>query len=178
MQVLTTHLFQAQHRLVALSTPKMSTGPTVHSSVRLHERDKLLPDKHQNEIAILEKKLEKVKSISDETARHLFDAVNRGRRLAQSLGFNDVYDAQFAIDSVDDHDISFRECYDCLHRLEEQLSTEKKETESLRAKLHDAEVKVEELQAQLETRASDSRCLIYSSLYFMLILCICQVQVY
>lgn len=139
---------------MALSIPKMSTGPTVYSSVRLHERDKLLPDKHQNEIAILEKKLEKVKSISDETAKHLFDAVNRGRRLAQSLGFNDVYDAQFAIDSVDDHDISFRECYD-------QLSAEKKETESLRAKLHDAEVKAKELQAQLETRASDNMCLIF-----------------
>ena len=127
-----------------------------YSSVQLRERDKLLIDKHQMELAIFEKKLQKVKSINDETAKQLFDAVNRGRRLARSLGFDDVYDAQFAIDSID-HDISFRECYDRLHRQDDQLSAQKKEVEALETKLHNAEEKVKELQMELEARASYSR---------------------
>jgi len=146
----------------------MSTEATVYSSVQLRQRDKVLSDKHQNEIAILEKKLLKVKSINDETAKQLFDAVNRGRRLAKSLGFDDVYDAQFAIDSVD-HDLSFRECYDRLHRLDNQLSAEKKEMTTLETKLNNAEEKVKELQTELEeARTSDSRCSIsvYIFIYY------------
>ena len=126
------------------------------SSVQLCERDKLLSEKHQKEVAILEKKLQKVKSICDETAKHLFDAVNRGRRLAQSLGFDDIYDAQFAIDSVD-QEISFRECYERLSRLDDQLSARMKEIATLETKLHDAEEKVKELQTELHARPSDSR---------------------
>ena len=109
------------------------------------------------EVAILEKKLQKVKSISDGTAKQLFDAVHRGRKLAQSLGFNDVYDAQFAIDSIDD-DISFRECYDRLHRQDDQLSARKEEVTALETKLHNAEEKVKELQTELEARTSYNRC--------------------
>ena len=130
------------------------------SSVQLRERDKLLLDKHQMELAILEKKLQKVKSISDETAKQLFDAVNRGRRLARSLGFDDVYDAQFAIDSMD-NDISFRECYDRLQSQDDQFSAQKKEIEALETKLHNAEEKVKELQTELEARSSYSRCSIF-----------------
>ena len=121
-----------------------------------HREEKLLSDKLQKEVAILEKKLQKVKAISDDTAKHLFDAVNRGRRLAQSLGFNNVYDAQFSIDSLD-HDMSFRECYDRLHRLDDQASASKKEIATLEEKLHNAEEKVKELQTKLEARTSDSR---------------------
>ena len=131
-----------------------------YSSVQLRKRDKLLLDKHQVELAILERKLQKVKSISDGTAKQLFDAVNRGRKLAQSLGFDDVYDAQFTIDSVD-HDISFRECYDRLHRQDDQLSALKKEVTALETKLHNAEEKVKELQTELEARMSYSRCSIF-----------------
>ena len=97
------------------------------------------------EAAIFEKKLQKIKSVSDETAKQLFDAVNRGRKLAQSLGFDDVYDAQFAIDSID-HDISFRECYDRLLRQDDQLSARNEEVTALETKLHNAEEKVKELQ--------------------------------
>ena len=139
----------------------MGTEATAgYSSVQLRERDKLLLDKHQTEVAILERKLQKVKAIGDETARQLFDAVNRGRKLARSLGFDDVYDAQFAIDSAD-HDISFRECYDRLHRQDDELSARKKEVEALEAKLHNAEEKVKELQTELEARSSYSRCSIF-----------------
>jgi hypothetical protein len=109
------------------------------------------------EAAIFEKKLQKVKSLSDETAKQLFNAVNRGRKLAQSLGFDDVYDAQFAIDSID-HDISFRECYDRLLRQDDQLSARKEEVTALETKLHNAEEKVKELQTELEARTSYSRC--------------------
>ena len=94
--------------------------------MQLRERDKFLSDKHQKEIAILEKKLQKAKFIRDETAKHLFDVVTRGCKLAQSLGFDDLYDAQFAIDSAD-HDISFHECYDRLDKVEDQISVQKKE---------------------------------------------------
>jgi chromosome segregation ATPase len=135
----------------------MDTEATAgYSTVQLRERDKLLLDKHQIEVAILEKKLQKVKSNSDETARQLFDAVNRGRRLARSLGFDDVYDAQFAINSID-HDTSFRECFDRLHRQDDQLSAQKEEITALETKLHNAEEKVKELQTELEARTSYSR---------------------
>ena len=121
------------------------------------------------ELAIFEKKLQKVKSVSDETAKQLFDAVNRGRKLAQSLGFDDVYDAQFAIDSID-HDISFRECYDRLLTQDDQLSARKEEVTALETKLHDAEAKVKELQTELEARTSYSRCsIIYLLFSFTLI---------
>ena len=109
------------------------------------------------DVAIYEKKLQKIKSISDETAKQLFDAVNRGRKLAQSLGFDDVYDAQFAIDSLD-HDISFRECYDCLQAQDDQLSAKKEEVTALETKLHNAEEKVKKLQTELEARTPYSRC--------------------
>ena len=109
------------------------------------------------DVAIYEKKLQKIKSISDETAKQLFDAVNRGRKLAQSLGFDDVYDAQFAIDSID-HDISFSECYDRLQRQDDQLSAREKEVTALETKLHNAEEKVKELQSELEARSSYNRC--------------------
>ncbi|KAF8806782.1 hypothetical protein BYT27DRAFT_7100717 [Phlegmacium glaucopus] len=135
----------------------MSTEATIYTSVQLRERDKLLSDKHQKEIAILERKLQKVKAINDETAKQLFDAVNRGRRLARSLGFDDVYDAQFTIDSVD-HDISFRACYDRLHKLDDQVSSGKKEMATLETRLSNAEGKVKELQIELEeARRSDGR---------------------
>ena len=137
-----------------------STDATVYSSVQLRERDKLISEKHQTEMALLERKLQKVKSISDETAKQLFDAVNRGRRLAQSLGFDDVYDAQFAIDSVD-QDVSFHECYDRLHRLDGQLSAEKEKRLALETKLGNAEGRAKELQTKLEARTSDSRCSYY-----------------
>ena len=109
------------------------------------------------EASIFEKKLQKIKSLSDATAKQLFDAVHRGRKLAQSLGFDDVFDAQFAIDSFD-HDISFRECYDRLHRQEDQLSARKEEVAALETKLHNAEEKVKELQTELEARTSYTRC--------------------
>jgi predicted RNase H-like nuclease (RuvC/YqgF family) len=101
------------------------------------------------EVALYEKKLQKVKSVSDATAKQLFDAVNRGRKLAQSLGFDDVYDAQFAIDSMD-HDISFRECYDRFHKQDDQLSARKEEVTALETKLRDAEEKVKKLQTESE----------------------------
>ena len=145
----------------------MDTEATAgYSSVQLRKRDKLLLDKHQIEVAILEKKIQKVKAISDETAKQLFDAVNRGRKLARSLGFDDVYDAQFAIDSID-HDISFRECYDRLHRQDDQLSARDMELTTLKTKLHDAEEKVKELQAELEARTSYSRCSIFNCIPFL-----------
>jgi hypothetical protein len=100
------------------------------------------------EVTLYTKKLQKVKSVSDATAKQLFDTVNRGRKLAQSLGFDDIYDAQFAIDSMD-HDISFREYYDRLHRQDDQLSAQMEVITALETKLHDAEEKVKKLQTEL-----------------------------
>lgn len=133
---------------------------TGYSSVQMRKRDKVLLDKHQIELAILEKKLQKVKFLNDETSKRLFDAVHRGRKLAQSLGFDDVYDAQFAIDSAD-HDISFRECYDRLQNQDDQHSAQTKEITALETKLHNAEEKVKELQTELEARTSYNRCSIF-----------------
>jgi hypothetical protein len=119
---------------------QMDTEATAgYSSVQLPKRDNLLLDKHQIEVAISEKKVQKVESLtSDETAKQLFDEVNRGRNY-----------------------IPFRECYDRLDRQHNQLSAQKKEVTALETKLHNAEEKAKELQKELEARTSYSRCSIF-----------------
>jgi hypothetical protein len=64
-----------------------------------------------------------------------------------------------------DHDISFRECYDRLHKQDDQLSARKEEVTALETKPHDAEEKVKKLQTELEARTSYGRCSMLNSCF-------------
>ncbi|KAF8154435.1 DNA repair protein endonuclease SAE2/CtIP C-terminus-domain-containing protein [Crassisporium funariophilum] len=130
----------------------MSAEAAVSSSSTTRDGDRLLTEKHQKELDALERKLQRIKYNSEETAKELFDSVNRGRRLAQVLGFNDVYDAQVTIDSAD-YDITFRECYDRLQTSDAQLTVEKQEVEILKLKLRKLQEQNDQLQARLERQA-------------------------
>lgn len=102
------------------------------------ERDRRIIEKYEKETAELERKVQKIKHSSEETAKELFDAVNRGKRLARSLGFEDVYEAQIFVDSVE-REVSFKDCIARLKILEAELSCEKKEVAVLQAKLENIE---------------------------------------
>ena len=72
-----------------------------------------------------------------------------------------------------EQDVSFSECYDRLHSLDDQfkLSVEREKRLALETKLGNAEGRAKELQTKLEARMSDSRYSILSNIYhFTLIL--------
>lgn len=110
-----------------------SKNATVSSSL-LRERDQKILEKHAKERAELERKLQKLKQITDNTAKELFDAVHRGNRLACSLGFENIYAAQVFIDAAE-HDISFKDCMGRLKVLQAELTCERKEAAVLQARL-------------------------------------------
>ena len=111
---------------------------TTYSGSSLRERDQIIHEKYQKEIRDLELKIQRIRYTADETSKQLFDSHNRGRRLAESLGFQDTYDAQVAIDASDSK-LTYRECLDRLKELEAELSSEKKEVQLLHCKLRNAE---------------------------------------
>jgi len=125
------------------------TGPL------LRERDKKIIEKYEKEKGELERRLQKIKHSSEETAKELFDAVNRGRRLSRSLGFEDVYEAQIFIDSVE-HEVSFKDCMARFKILEAELRCEKKEVAVLQAKLAKTE-NSRNVQAELEKVKAELR---------------------
>ncbi|PPQ82267.1 hypothetical protein CVT26_010065 [Gymnopilus dilepis] len=111
---------------------------TTYSGSSLRERDQIIHEKYQKEIRDLELKIQRIRYTADETSKQLFDSHNRGRRLAESLGFQDTYDAQVAIDASDSK-LTYRECLDRIKELEAELSSEKKEVQLLHCKLRNAE---------------------------------------
>ena len=108
------------------------------SSCNLRARDQRLLEKFEKEKAEYERKIQKIKYRADETAKELFDAVHRGNRLARSLGFENVYEAQVFIDSAE-HDVLFRDCFSRVQLLEAQLVSEKKEAEISQARIRNLE---------------------------------------
>jgi len=131
-----------------------STNATVSSSF-LRERDQKILDKHAKERAELEWKLQKLKQITDNTAKELFDAVHRGNRLAHSLGFEDIYTAQVFIDSAE-YDISFKDCMGRLKVLQAELTCERKEAAVLQARLS-KDKDNEKLQEELDKCRAELR---------------------
>ena len=108
------------------------------SSSDLRARDQRLLEKFEKEKAEYERKIQKIKYRADDTAKELFDAVHRGNRLARSLGFENVYEAQVFIDSAE-HDVLFRDCFSRVQLLEAQLVSEKKEAEISQARIRNLE---------------------------------------
>jgi hypothetical protein len=142
----------------------MSPGHNVaFSSSLLRERDQKILEKHAREKAELEFRIQKVKKVNDERAKELFDALHRGDRLARSIGFDNLYEAQIYLDSLD-HSTAFKECMDRIRILEAELTCEKKEVEILQVKLN----KVEDnsrLQAEFEKLKTEFRSVTQCSVF-------------
>ena len=127
-----------------------------YSSAHLRERDKILQEKHRKEIAVIERKIERLKWSNNDTVKQLFEAQNRCQRLAHSLGFKDIYEAQVTIDTAD-YDTSFKDSLERIHTLEAELLAERNEGESLKDKLLLLEEEKRQIQIQLEKTISEKQ---------------------
>jgi hypothetical protein len=107
------------------------------SSSLLRERDQKTLAKHAREKTELELRIQKLKRVNDARAKELFDALHRGDGLARSIGFDNLYEAQVYIDSLEPS-TTFKECVDRIRILEAELTCEKKEVEILQVKLEKA----------------------------------------
>jgi hypothetical protein len=111
----------------------METAGNTYSSAHLRERDKLLEAKHQKELAFVERKVERLRWSNDDTLKQLFDARTRGDKLARSLGFNDIHEAQVAIDTAHhETPLTFKECLARVDALQVDLVRERAQHETLR----------------------------------------------
>ncbi|TFK67185.1 hypothetical protein BDN72DRAFT_843358 [Pluteus cervinus] len=91
-------------------------------------------EQHQQELAKMEKKLEKLRRSNEDTLKQLSDTNARGNRLATSLGFNDISEAQVMIDNSD-MEIPYKECMEKVDSLQAELLREKSENERLKEAL-------------------------------------------
>lgn len=100
-------------------------GPAF-SSVHMRERDKAVEERHKKAIEFLQGQLNRSKRANDETRKDLFEARNKNNRLVESLGFDDISEAQQAIDTTDDQ-MSFKDrlqyCDSVSQQLREQRDT-------------------------------------------------------
>jgi phage-related tail protein len=113
----------------------------VFSSANLKERDKRVEERHRKELSALERKIENLRRSNDDTRRQLFDAIHRTERLANSLGFANVMEAQETLDLLDEP-VSFKDTLARVESLETELRNSRIEAEEAEAKL----VAVEEIR--------------------------------
>ncbi|KAK2463960.1 hypothetical protein APHAL10511_004011 [Amanita phalloides] len=88
----------------------------------MRERDKIIEEKHHKELQALQRKVEKLRWTNNDTLKQLFDMQARALRLANSLGFKDLAEAQVCIDTAD-HELSYKECFEAAGILKAQLAT-------------------------------------------------------
>jgi hypothetical protein len=82
----------------------MESAGNTYSSAHLRERDKILEEEHRKQFALVERKVDRLWRSNDDTLKQLFDVRMRGDKLARFLGFNDIHEAQVAID-IADHEL-------------------------------------------------------------------------
>jgi chromosome segregation ATPase len=138
------------------------TGET-YSSLHLRERDKLLVERHQKELAVVERKVDKLKWSNTDLLKQLFDAQNRGHRLAMSLGFNDIYEAQVSIHNADNCTL-YKDCIDGFDKLRSDLAKAESENVKLRDELR--RVEEERDQAKANARAMEKSHRVNRSDYY------------
>ncbi|PFH49725.1 hypothetical protein AMATHDRAFT_4659 [Amanita thiersii Skay4041] len=127
----------------------MDATSTTYSSVQMRERDKIVQEKHQKEISAMERRIEKLKWANDDTMKELFDAQHRGRRLANSLGFKDIIEAQVFIDTAD-HETPYRDCFEQVGTLKSRLEAVTSDADDLREHLRLADQERDEFKAKLK----------------------------
>ena len=131
----------------------MATTPATYSSAHMRERDKLIEGKYQKELYTLQRKIDKLRYANDDTLKQLFDMQARALRLANSLGFKDVTEAQVYIDTAD-HEIGYKECFEEVASLKAHMpaKTSRSEDTSLQARFEALEKENAELKLVLEEK--------------------------
>lgn len=111
----------------------MEAEENTYSSSHLRVRDKFLEAKHQKELALVERKADRLRWSYDDALKQLFDARARGDKLARSLGFNDIHEAQVAIEAPGhETSLTFNECFARVDALQADLARERAQHEKLR----------------------------------------------
>ncbi|KAJ6627005.1 DNA repair protein endonuclease SAE2/CtIP C-terminus-domain-containing protein [Mycena sp. CBHHK59/15] len=89
-----------------------------YSSAQLRIRDKAIEEKHQREIYVLERKIQRLREAYDERSNALFLSENQGDKLARSFGFGFLGEAQAYIDVTNERTsyVDFVERIDALKR--------------------------------------------------------------
>jgi len=128
---------------------------STYSSAQLRERDQHIRKQCQEQLRAQEARFQRLKYSADTTNKSFFDLQHRARRLAESLGYIDLPDAQIAIDSSE-YVLTYQECFERLQMLEAELSMEKKESELARVTLR--KVEQEKRVIDLELRFVTSNC--------------------
>ncbi|GLB40862.1 putative DNA repair protein endonuclease SAE2/CtIP C-terminus [Lyophyllum shimeji] len=128
----------------------MEPSTNTFSNKFLQERDRVMLEKHQKDLEIRDRKNERLKRANDDTLKQLYDAQHRGNRLARSLGFNDIFEAQITIDTADG-ETSYKECLERVEALQQQLSAVQEENERFQALIDALERDRERLRAELAT---------------------------
>lgn len=136
-----------------------------YSSIHLRERDKILEAKHQAELAAVERKIDRLKWSNNDTLKQLFEMQTRANRLARSLGFNDIYEAQVNIDMAD-HEIPFKDCFERIESLQLELSSEKTQNERLKGDLKLLEDERDHLKAAIDMSGKDHKYVSLHTLYY------------
>lgn len=115
----------------------------------MRERDKIIEDKYQKQLYALQRKIDNIKWTHDDNLKQLYDMQARALRLANSLGFTSVAEAQVYIDTAD-HEIPYKECYEEVVALKAQLESSRSGDVSLRERLELVEKENVELKAILQ----------------------------
>ncbi|KAJ2916685.1 hypothetical protein MD484_g3749, partial [Candolleomyces efflorescens] len=125
-----------------------------YSSAQLRERDKRIEEKHRQETAALERKIDNLRRTNDDTRKQLYDVVHRSERLAESLGYNNIFEAQEALDLME-AGFSFKRCLQRLQELEKGMSEATDEKDLYSQQMSDLAKELEVLkQREKEERES------------------------
>ncbi|EFI26691.1 hypothetical protein CC1G_15462 [Coprinopsis cinerea okayama7 len=120
----------------------MNTDNGAFSSAKMKERDKRIEERHQKEISALERKIDNIRRSNDDVRKQMFDVVQRSNRLVHSLGFENAFEAQEALDLVD-NPTSFKGTL-------ERVQSQEKELRDLRGHLEELEGRCSELSSENE----------------------------
>jgi hypothetical protein len=81
--------------------------------------------RHNKELTILQNKMERLKWSNTDMTRQLADAAPRMQRFAESLGFDNMYEAQMALDMADT-EVPYKDRLDLVQQLESWLQREQR----------------------------------------------------
>jgi hypothetical protein len=147
----------------------METAGNTYSSAHLRERDKILEEKHRKQFALVERKVDRLRRSNDDTLKQLFDVRTRGDKLARSLGFNDIHEAQVAVDTTEhESPLTFMECFVRVDALQSELTRERAQHEKLREYLRLVEQERDYHKASAATADQDRGDLKYVYAYSVL----------
>lgn len=135
----------------------MDIAANTFTSAFLQRRDKAAEEKHQKEVSVYLRRIERLRLSYDAAQKEIFDVTARADRLALSLGFNNFHEAQVAIDTAD-HELSYKDCLERVEELENRLSAEEAKNYALQEQIRVLEEERKQLHVAAERSLSDARC--------------------